>query len=109
MAAYSLSNPATTGTAEAFNAASVGGDSYPLPKPIMLHIKNASAAVRNVTLVAQRACSHGFLHNAVIGPIPAGATWEVPVNQVERFQDDGGKLQLTYDDPAGVSTKAVTT
>ncbi|HEY8410197.1 MAG TPA: hypothetical protein VIK76_02300 [Pyrinomonadaceae bacterium] len=107
MASLNLSIPGPAGTAEAYSAAGAGGDSFPLPRDLILKIKNASGANRTVTVVAQNPCNQGVLHDRVIGPIATGTTIDVPVpGGSDRFRDAGGRVQLTYDNNAGLSVLA---
>lgn len=106
MAQLNLSQPGIAGAAEAFSAANAGGDSFPLPGPIVLKIKNASGANRTITVVAQNPCDQGVLHDRVYGPIATGTTFDAQIPGGKRFQDANGRVQLTYDNNAGVSVLA---
>jgi hypothetical protein len=105
MSQKSLTVPGLIGLPESFTAASAGGDSYPLPMPILLKVKNSGGVARAVTLVAQNQCSQGVLHSATIA-IGIGATVDIEVVDINRFRDVNGKLQLTYDSEVGLSTQA---
>jgi hypothetical protein len=106
MAALTLSNPTGAGTVEAYQNANAGGDSFPIPGPLVIKMKNASGANRTVTLVGQKQCNQGFTHSVAIGPIATGTTVDVAVNDRDRFADVNGKIQMTYDNEAGLSFAA---
>lgn len=106
MASLNLANPSASGSAEAYNAANAGGDSFPIPAPILIKMKNANGgAARNVTLVAQKPCSQGVLHNVVI-TIPAASVRDVRVTDIERFATASRRIQMTYDSEADLSFQA---
>lgn len=105
MAQKNLTVPALSGSAEAYTAANAGGDSYPLPKAILVKLKNSGGVGRTVTLVAQKACNHGVLHDAAV-VVGAGATIDAQINDVDRFRDTNGRLQMTYDSEVGLSSQA---
>ncbi len=102
MSQLNLSNPALSGTAEAYAAANAGGDSFPMPGRLIVKIKNASGAGRTVTFAGQKPCSQGALHNAAVS-VPAGSTVDVTLADANRFADSGGRVQMTYDSEVGLS------
>ena len=108
MASLNLTRPPAAGQAQAFTAAAAGGDSFPLPAPIVVKVNNTSGATRTVTVVAQRPCNQGFTHNATVS-CPTGVITEFPVSDVMRFQDGNARVQLTYDSATGVSVAAYAT
>lgn len=105
MAAKALTTPGIAGSAEAYTAASAGGDSFPLPMPILVKLKNSGGAGRTVTFVGQTPCNQGVLHNAAIA-VGAGATIDVAIRDLNRFRDVNGLVQMTYDSEVGLSMQA---
>jgi hypothetical protein len=106
MAAQALSNPTLAGTAQAMVAASAGGDSFPLPVPLIIRVTNGGGVGRNVTIVAQKACNQGVLHSPPAIAVAAGTTVEIRVQDVDRFRDVNGRIQLTYDSEVGLTLAA---
>lgn len=109
MASLNLSAPPSAGGAEpALVAAGVAGDSFPLNGPIVIQTSNNGAAARTITFVAQNACNQGVLHNKTyLVPNDASRNWiYVPANEVPRFRDANGRIQLTYDSNAGLTIGA---
>jgi hypothetical protein len=107
MALIQLVSPAATGQAEpAMTAANAGGDSFPMPGPLLVRIKNAGAAARTITFVGQNKCNQGSLHNLVVVVANDSVIVNVPITDVIRFADVNGQLQLTYDAVTGVTVAA---
>lgn len=104
MAAKTLSDFGPGGSVEGFTAASAGGDTFPLPTKIQLRFKNAAGAGRTVTLVGQRPCNHGVVHNQPVAVADA-TTKVVIVEDVNRFRDEAGLIHLTYDNEAGLTVE----
>jgi hypothetical protein len=109
MASLDLVTPAAAGTADALTAVTAGGDSFPIPRPIMLRLKNTDVAARTVTLVGQKPCNQGFTHSATINVPAGGGIVNARITDTERFRDANGRIQLTYDAATGLSVAAFVT
>lgn len=99
-----------SGAAEAFAAASGGGDVVACgtaTRPV-IQINNASGSAVTVTLAAKQACNQGSLHNQVVS-CPAGqVTNIVPQPQViDAAAATYGQVSLTYSATASVTVGAV--
>lgn len=91
-----------TGAAPTLAAVDGAGDSFPLGSSNQkFHFKNTDVAGRTVTFVAQRPCNQGVLHNAVVS-VPA-ATERIFDGFGSEFQDNNGRIQLTYDAATGLT------
>ena len=72
-----------------------------------LFLKNTDSTSHDVTIVAQKKCNHGFLHDQTIS-VPASS--EVVVSNIEngRFNDENGMVHLTYGGNEAMFEVAVT-
>lgn len=71
-----------------------------------LYVENSTGGPINVTAVAARRCSHGFLHDAVIA-VPDGFEGFVALEfENDRFSNDSGIVSLTYS-ATGLNVAAV--
>lgn len=109
MSVLNLVTPAAAGTAEALSAVSAGGDSFPIPAPLIIRAKNTDVAARTITLVGQKPCNQGFTHSATIVVAAGGGIVNARVNDVDRFRDANGRIQMTYDAATGLSVAAFVT
>lgn len=107
MASLNLQSAAPGGSAEVLAAAAVAGDSFPLPGDITVRIRNANgAAARTVTVVAQKKCDQGFLHDQTIN-VPANSTVVATIpGGTDQYRDAGGRVQLTYSTNADLTLGA---
>lgn len=113
MAVFTVQKPvlSTSGTALAFSSATSAGDSFPNTGIEFVHVVNAGSAPRTITFDSPGTCSFGVANNSghdvamvvpgttgapnnrvVVGPFPRG-----------RFNDTNNRVQITYDDPSGVT------
>jgi hypothetical protein len=105
MAALTLVSGTSSGAAAVAASAGVAGDSFPYPSNgITLEIKNAAGTGRTLTIVGQRACNQGVVHDRTV-TIGAGLTRHVRI-EGEQFRDSSGLVQLTYDDNTSVTVLA---
>jgi hypothetical protein len=108
MAALNLTNPTIAGTSDAGAAAGVAGDSFPLPRDIIIRVTNAHAAdARAVTVVGQKPCNYGTVHTPAAISVPALSYRLIRVpGGDDRFRDDTGRVQITYDSNADLTVSA---
>ena len=102
MAILTAQATTTAGVNPTMAAASGGGDSVANSGTQVVEITTTTDPVV-VTFVAQGACNHGVLHNAVVN-IPAGTSRRIgPFKDTSRWNDANGRLQWTYDLVTGVT------
>jgi hypothetical protein len=73
------------------------GDTFRNNGNMILFVKNTDAVdSHTVTLVAQKECNHGYLHDA---EIEVSASEVAIIRDIEkgRFNDDDGKVHISYD------------
>ena len=84
-------------------AAEVGGDEFVNSGRDFIHIKNTDAAAMDVTIDSQKPCSQGEDHDCVVNiPATSGEKFIGPFPK-DRFNDEGGKVQITYSAVTGVT------
>lgn len=94
MAALAPQKSSASGLVVTYAAAGGSGDTFPYSKRRALRVKNASGGSINVTIVAQRACEQGVLHDKVVA---VGAGVEKNIGPItDHFKDDGGVVHVTY-------------
>lgn len=86
-------------------AAAAAGDTFPHSRRRALRVNNGSGAPITVTIVAQKPCDQGVLHDRVV-TVAAGAEKLIPAG-LERFADDVGQVHVTYSATASVTRAAV--
>lgn len=103
MATLSVTTLSPSGTADpAPVAAAVGGDQFTNNGKTLFKVVNGGGSAITVTIVAQRACDQGTLHD-ITNSVGAGATeWMGPFS--ERYVDSSGFTQVTY---SGVTSVTV--
>lgn len=103
MALLNVTVPGKTGVAPPLVATAGGGDSFPiLGTDQKFHFKNTDVAGRTVTLIAQKACPLGVLHNIVLA-VPAGTERVIDGVDPAYYADVNGRVQLTYDAATGLT------
>lgn len=90
-----------SGTILTYSSAETDGDTFRNDRNTNLYIKNTSDGSRTVTIVAQRKCNQGFLHEQDI-TLDAGEEKVVADIEPGRFNDEDGIAHLSYDDESGV-------
>lgn len=103
MAVLAPVTPGLAGGAEAFVAASAGGDTFPNDGHTMLHVKNGGGAPINVTIDSKVACNQGADHDLIVAVPNAGERFIGPFPQ-ERFGTD---VNVTYSGVGTVTVAAV--
>lgn len=102
MAAKNTQRFTRTGGAPTLQAVDVAGDSFSLGSSGQkFHFKNTDAATRTITFTAVQPCNQGVLHNAIV-TVPAG-TERIFSGFGSEFQDNNGRIQLTYDAATGLT------
>ncbi|MFP4017693.1 MAG: hypothetical protein ACOC5T_01155 [Elusimicrobiota bacterium] len=72
-----------------------------------LYLKNSDTSSRTATIVAQKECNHGELHDQEV-EVPGETTVVVEDIESARFNDENGKVHITYDGDEGDFEVAVT-
>jgi len=105
--AITVQTLAAAGTSTTFAAANADGNFFSSAGNPRQRYKNTNGSPRVVTVVAQRACELGTLHDIEI-TVPA-TTGDVEVPPVDKrfFADETGLIHVTYDAVTGL-TVAVT-
>jgi hypothetical protein len=89
-----------------FVPASAGGDDFANSGKTFLIVKNGGAGAVTVTINSQTPCNYGFDHDVQV-PVAAGdETWIGPFSKA-RFNDENGKVQISYSDITSVTVAAV--
>lgn len=105
MAALVPQKASNAGTVVTYAAAGGSGDTFPYSPQRELRVKNASGGSINVTLVAQKGCEAGTLHDEVVA-VANGA--EKCIGKVaRRFLDDNNQVHVTYSGTSSVSVAVV--
>ncbi len=113
MAILTVQRPvlSTSGTTVGFTSATSIGDSFPNTGIEFVHVVNTASSPRTITFDSPGACTFGVSANAAhdIAMVVPGTTG-APNNRVMagpfprgRFNDTNGRVQITYDDPSGVT------
>jgi hypothetical protein len=106
MATLSVTSMSPSGTVEpALTAAAGGGDQFPNNGKTYLKVTNGGGVPITVTIVAQRACDQGTIHN--IANSVANATTELMGPFSDRYTDGNGFCQVTYSGVTSVTVGAI--
>ena len=83
-------------------SADSGGDSFRnTSNDNVLFLENTGASEVTVTIVAQKKCNHGVLHDKEI-TVPAGEQVAVADIERSRFNDDNNMVHVTYSDATDI-------
>lgn len=106
MATLTVQKPTLTGAVATYAAAGAGGDEFSNTGREFFLVKNASGGNLTVTVNSQANCDQGFDHDLII--VVATAT-EVSIGPFPtvRFNDGGGKVQVTYSGVTSLTVRAV--
>lgn len=89
-----------------FVAADVAGDNFVNSGKDFLVVKNGGASSINVTIDSVALCSYGFDHNLVVAVAASGEEWIGPFPKA-RFNDDTGKVNISYSGVTSVTVAVV--
>ncbi len=107
MAAITKSTAVLTGAALAYQAAQAGGDYIQNDTGrVVLHAKNGSGSAITVTVASQRPCDQGSTHNLVVS-VPAGGDRMIGPLPTARFNDEDGRVQITYSGVTSLTVAAI--
>lgn len=103
MAAIAIQNSGLSGLKPIYSAATAGGDTFFNDGNTVLHVKNADATSKTVTINSVTQCSFGFDHDVVVA-VPAGEERVIGPFSTSRF---GANPEVTYSAVTSVTVAAV--
>lgn len=108
MAAITVVTPSAAGAAIAFVAASGGGDTATWYNDLCLHVKNADASDKTVTIDCPGTCSFGLAANAAhdLAVTVAAGTEKIIFLGDEKFKQSNGTVSITYSAVTSVTVGA---
>lgn len=107
MANLVVQNIVLTGLKPTYANATVTGDSITNNTGrVFLHAKNGDSSSKTITIKSQKICDQGQIHDIDVA-IPAGEERIIGPLVTGRFNDDGGKVQITYSGVTSVTVAAI--
>jgi hypothetical protein len=106
VATLSVQKVVLAGLTPSYGAAAAGGDEFVNSGREFIHVKNAHTSPQTVTVNSQAACSQGFDHDIAVA-IPASEERMIGPFPKDRFDDAGGKVQITYSGVTALTVAAV--
>lgn len=88
-------------------AVAAGGDYFTNNGRTFFRITDGATTAPTVTVASQVECSQGSTHDLTVA-VPSGETRYVGPFPTDRFNDDDGYVQLTYDDDTSVTIEVFT-
>lgn len=89
-----------------FVPASAGGDDFANSGKTFLIVKNGGAGAVTVMINSQAPCSYGFDHDIQVSVAAGDESWIGPFSKA-RFNNQDGKVQVTYSGVTSVTVAAV--
>ncbi|BCJ86452.1 hypothetical protein [Effusibacillus dendaii] len=102
MAVLNVQDITASGITPSYTAAAAAGDSFANDGQTMLHVKNGDTAAHTVTIKSARQCNQGFTHDLTVS-VAAGSDKMIGPFSRDRFNDDNGRVQITYDAVTGMT------
>lgn len=106
MATLTVQEIPLTGVAPSYDAATGGGDEFVNSGREFIHVKNGGGGSINVTINSQVNCNQGYDHDAVVA-VGASAEKMIGPFPKDRFNDSGGKAQITYSGVTSVTIAVI--
>lgn len=106
MAVLAVQDVTPAGLAPTYVAASAGGDEFSNNGRVVLHVKNGGAAEITVTVISAKTCNQGFQHNITVA-VAAGSDKMIGPFAPERFNNDAGRVAVTYSAVTSVTVAAL--
>lgn len=106
MATLTVQESSPSGLVVSLAAADVAGDEFANAGKTYLDVHNASGGSITVTIVGQKVCNQGFLHDGG-GSVADGVTKRFGPFPVDRFNDADNLVQVTYSAVTSVTVAAV--
>jgi hypothetical protein len=106
MAQLAVQKVSIIGVEPSYQLVSSAGDTFVNQGDTYLYIKNESVMSTTVTIKAQKACSHGSLHDITL-TIPAESERTIGAFPVDRFNDLDGKVFVKFSSIPAVKMAAI--
>ena len=106
MSTLNVQKVVLAGLTPSYGAAAAGGDEFVNSGREFLHVKNGHTSPQTVTVNSQAACNQGYDHDAAVA-IPASEERMIGPFPKDRFDDAGGKVQITYSGVTALTIAAV--
>lgn len=107
MATLTVQVPPEAGEAISLTAADGDGDEYPNSGREMLVVDNAGGSAITVTFTAVGECDYGTAHDSGPHTVGAGAQKVFPGVSVRRFNNDNGRVGVSYSDVTSVTVGVI--
>lgn len=108
MALIAVQDIVLTGLDPTYSAANAGGDQVPnSDNKIFLHLKNADAASRTVTIISYASPTPGRAASNQVVVIPASGERMVGGFVTNPFNNPQNQIDVTYDDATNVTIAAL--
>ncbi len=108
MAALNVQKTSLAGLSPAYGAADVAGDSFPNDGRTTFHVKNSGTAAQTVTVASPTPSNYGDVRNVTVS-VPAGGEVAIGPFDKNRFDDDQGRVRVSYGAVTGVTVAALGT
>ena len=95
MSTLNIQKVVLAGLSPTYGEAAVGGDEFVNSGREFIHVKNGHTSPQTVTVNSQAVCSQGFDHDVAVEILASGERMIGPFPK-DRFDDTGGKVQITY-------------
>lgn len=106
MAVLNVQNMTASGLEAVFTAADVAGDSFANDGNTFLRVKNGDVSDKTVTVLSPIECNQGFPHDINV-VITAGEERDIGLFLRNRFNDENGKVNVTYSAITSVTVAAI--
>ena len=106
MSTLNVQKVVLAGLSPTYGEAAVGGDEFVNSGREFIHVKNGHTSPQTVTVNSQAVCSQGFDHDIPV-EIPASEERMIGPFPKDRFDDAGGKVQITYSGVTALTIAAV--
>lgn len=106
MAVLSVQTSDLDGLVVSYEAADAAGDEFVNDGRTEFRVRNNDASAKQVTITSQRQCNQGYTHDEG-GSVAAGDEAVFGPFDVARFNDNNGRVQVSYDDVTSVEVAVV--
>ena len=106
MSTLNVQKVVLAGLSPTYGTAAAGGDEFVNSGREFIHVKNGHTGPQTVTVNSQEPCNQGYDHDAPV-EIPASEERMIGPFPKDRFDDAGGKVQITYSGVTALTIAAV--
>jgi hypothetical protein len=106
MATLTVQQVTTAGLERTTTAAGATGDEFVNDGKTILVVEDTGTTAPTVTIDSQVECDQGFDHDASIS-VESGETRYIGPFPINRWNDENGKVQVTYSDETDVVVSAI--